>query len=180
MFCSVRKRARVSRQPGFSLVELMITVAVVVILAVVAFPNLQSLVANNRLRGQTDEMVASLQFARSEAVRRNARVDVCRTTNGTTCAGAVGPWTRWIVVDTQPRAGGEAGGVLASSAANPAIAVSGSAARVSFRPTGMVVAPVTLTVCVPTSVVAENRRVLSLLAGGAVNASKANGGGTCP
>lgn len=180
MSWSARKRGAVPPQLGFSLVELMITVAVVVILAVVAFPNLQAVVANSRLRGQTDEVLASLQFARGEAVRRNARVDVCRTTNGTTCAGAVGPWNRWIVLDTQPRAGGEANGVLAQGVSNPAVAVSGSADRVSFRPTGMVIAPLTLTICVPTSVVDENRRVLALLAGGAVNTSKQNGGGTCP
>ncbi len=168
------------RERGFSLIELMVTVAVVAILAAVATPNLRSVIANNRLRSQTDEMIASLQMARGEAVRRNARIDVCRTTDGTTCAGSVGPWTRWIVVDTQPRAGGEANGVIAQATANPAVAISGSADRVSFRPTGMVTAATTLTVCVPTTAVDENRRTLGLLAGGSVNVGKVNGGGVCP
>lgn len=165
---------------GFSLIELMVAVAVVAILAVVAMPNLRSVIANNRLRGQTDEMTASLQLARSEAVRRNARVDVCRTTNGTTCAGAVGAWDRWIVVDTQPRAGGEVNGVLAQGTANPALAISGSADRVSFRPNGMVAAAATLTICAPTTVIDDNQRILRLLAGGSLNMDKYNGGGSCP
>lgn len=165
---------------GFSLIELMVTVGVVAILAAIATPNLRAVIANNRLRAQTEELIASLQMARSEAVRRNARIDVCRTTNGTTCAGAVGAWNNWLVLDTQPRAGGETSGVIASATTNPAVAISGSASRVSFSPTGMVAAASTLTVCMPTAIIDENQRVLDLLVGGSVNMRKVNGGGACP
>src|SRR5690606_10966940 len=59
------------RGAGFSLIELMVVVAVVAILAVVAYPSLTSVVNSNRLASNANELVASLQHARSEAIRGN-------------------------------------------------------------------------------------------------------------
>lgn len=86
----------VSKAGGFTLVELMVTLAVLAVLLGIAVPSFQNITNRNRLTAITNEMVAALQLARVEAVRRNARVTFCPTTNGTSCGGA--NWLRSIVL----------------------------------------------------------------------------------
>jgi type IV fimbrial biogenesis protein FimT len=165
------------RAGGFSLVELMVTLAVVAILAAVATPSLVSVVNNNRLAAQSNEMVASLQIARSEAVRMNAQVSLCRSTNGTSCAAA-GPWTRWIVVSgTQ---------VLRDSSVRPPVQIASGAATVTFRPDGLSrdaaggLTNNSFTVCIPTNTPPANQRVVALVRGNTVTTTVAGtGAGTC-
>ena len=86
-----------NRNTGFTLVELLITVALVAIVLGLGVPSFQSTVLNNRLTTQANALVAGLQFARSEAVKRSRRVTVCRSADGTSCA-ASGGWDQgWIV-----------------------------------------------------------------------------------
>ena len=66
---------------GFTLLELMVTVAVVAILATVAVPGFRDLIQNNRVTTQTNELVSALNFARTEAVKRGQRVEVTVTQN---------------------------------------------------------------------------------------------------
>ncbi len=76
------------RGAGFTLVELMVTIAVLAILLAIGIPAFASLIAANRLTSATNELVASLQTARTEAIRRNARVTVCPAAPGATaCSG---------------------------------------------------------------------------------------------
>lgn len=67
------------KRNGFTLIELMITVAIVGILLVVAIPSFSQTIRNNRLTTNINELVASLNFARSEAVKRNYAVSVRKT-----------------------------------------------------------------------------------------------------
>ncbi len=59
------------------MIELMVTVAVLAIIAAIAVPAMQGLIAANRLSAASTELVTALQLARSEAIRRNAAVTVC-------------------------------------------------------------------------------------------------------
>jgi len=107
-------------QRGFTLVELMVTVAVLVIVLAIAVPSFQAMTHRNRLTAITNEMVGALQLARVEAIRRNARVIFCPTTSGTACGG--NNWRRSIVLAP----GGEvvrelqidAGNIVVSSSAS--------------------------------------------------------------
>ncbi|MEL7449665.1 MAG: GspH/FimT family pseudopilin [Pseudomonadota bacterium] len=90
---------------GFNILELMVTVVVVGILASVAFPMLSSVVRSARITSNANNLVAGLQLARSEAVKRRAIVRVCRTDQANDavpeCGSGNGWESGWIVyVDT--------------------------------------------------------------------------------
>ncbi|QHJ01691.1 prepilin-type N-terminal cleavage/methylation domain-containing protein [Xylophilus rhododendri] len=100
------------RYQGFTLVELMVTLAIVVILGLLAAPSLQGLTAKIRLTGVGSQFTGNLLRARSEAVSRNACTVMCLSTttgdtitsdaNGVTggpsCANTGTNWQQgWIV-----------------------------------------------------------------------------------
>ncbi|RFF27321.1 GspH/FimT family pseudopilin [Wenzhouxiangella sp. 15190] len=64
------------RTAGFTLIELIVAIAVAAILLTIAVPSLSNLIRNNEVTGQTNELVALINFARSEAIRRNKSIDV--------------------------------------------------------------------------------------------------------
>ena len=92
-----------TKNTGFTLIELIVTLAVAAILITVAGPNFLTFIQNNRLTAQANEMVGSLQLARSEAVKRNLDVIVCRSTNPTATSpncnttGGITWETGWVV-----------------------------------------------------------------------------------
>jgi len=66
-----------NRNHGFTLIELMVSIAVLAIIAALAAPSFRAIIENNRLTSQANELVTALAFARSEAVRRRTPVTVC-------------------------------------------------------------------------------------------------------
>ena len=70
-----------SRHSGFTLIELLVALSVLAILLALAAPNLQALARNNRLTGLTNDLVSTLNLARSEAVKRGGRITVCKSAN---------------------------------------------------------------------------------------------------
>lgn len=61
---------------GFTLLELMTAIAVLAILVSIGVPSFQTLVKNNRVVTQTNELVTAVNFARTEAIKRGRPVRV--------------------------------------------------------------------------------------------------------
>lgn len=81
---------------GFTLIEVMVTVAIVAILVGIAAPSFRDALQNARMTGLANDLMGDLNVARAEAVRRNARTYLCTSSNGTTCTGTA--WNEgWIV-----------------------------------------------------------------------------------
>jgi type IV fimbrial biogenesis protein FimT len=104
------------RLAGFTLLELMITLAVLAILTAIAVPSFQTLLERNRLTSATNDLLGALMMARSNAVTRRVITRVCPSTNASTCATGTVNWaTGWIVTEdptnqgwTDPRCPGSA------------------------------------------------------------------------
>ena len=77
---------------GFTLLELMVTIAVLAILTTIAVPNFRDLIQNNRVTTQANELVSALTFARTEAVKRGRNVEVA-------VAAANPGWTVTVTTD---------------------------------------------------------------------------------
>lgn len=84
------------KQRGATLLELIVVLAVSAILLTTAIPGFSALFHSNRLTAATNELVASLHLARSEAIKRSSRVVMCPSSTGSACAA--GGWQQgWMV-----------------------------------------------------------------------------------
>ena len=84
-----------TRPLGFTLIELLVTLSVLVILLAVAIPGLQPLARNNRLTALTNDLISTLNVARSEAVKRGVRVTVCKSANSDAAAPVCNTGADW-------------------------------------------------------------------------------------
>lgn len=87
---------------GFGLIELMITVAIMAILATIAAPSFNTSIRGNRASTQTNDFLSAVKYARNESITRTRGVSICAadTTTGTTPTkcGASADWTKgWMV-----------------------------------------------------------------------------------
>ncbi len=75
---------RQSKEAGFTLVELLITIIIVGILASLAIPSFREFIAGQRIKTATFDIIAMYTLARSEAIKRNVTVNVFKGASGFT------------------------------------------------------------------------------------------------
>jgi type IV fimbrial biogenesis protein FimT len=92
------------RWRGFTLIELMVTVALVAIVLAIGVPSFQTTIRNNRLSSYANEFLSALNLARTEAIRRRQPVVLCKSADGSFCQTDGKNWEiGWIVfVDSDP------------------------------------------------------------------------------
>jgi len=76
------------RQSGLTLLELLITLSIVAILLTLAVPSFITFTSNNQIISSTNNFVADINLARSEAVRRGTMVSICRLNTNNACTTA--------------------------------------------------------------------------------------------
>lgn len=98
----MQTRARSESYAGFTLIEMMVTLTLAGILAGLAIPNMRTFLWNNRIAGTSNDLLHSIQVARTEAIKRQqGAVAVCATTdssvadNSLTCSN--GNFSQWFV-----------------------------------------------------------------------------------
>lgn len=167
-----------SKVRGFTLVELMVTIAVAAILMAIATPSFTSLINSNRLTSSSNEMVAVIQIARMEAVRLNTTVGVCGGCNG---AGSLVAY-----LDANSNEAFDVGETIVREATvNPAVQLTVGDAFV-FRPDGFgregagdELANTSYQFCIPTTRPAENIRRVHIASGSRVSTESSAGNGVC-
>jgi type IV fimbrial biogenesis protein FimT len=93
------------RPRGFSLLELLVTLAVAAIVVLIGVPALGWLILDARMTADVNALVTSIQLARSESAKRGASVVVCRSADQRACGGATNGYeSGWMVfVDENER-----------------------------------------------------------------------------
>ncbi len=115
------------KQSGFTLIELMITLIIAGTLYAIAGPSLVNVISQKQSVATTNELLAALHIARSEAIKLNKRVTICESSNGSSCS-STGEWENgWIVfVDSLGAASGSTGSACANTTSNCLLRVHGA------------------------------------------------------
>ena len=118
-----------SSSAGFTLVELIVTIAVAAILTAISVPAFRSFLLNDRSVSQATSLLLSLNLARSEAIKQDlaSGVTVCPSTDGATCNGGANWAQGWIVLSST------ASGATAVISVVPSLA---TGSTLSVTPTG--------------------------------------------
>lgn len=184
-----RTRAR-GRHLGFTLIELMVTVTIMAILAAIAAPSFNEALLSNKLASYANTFVASAQLARGEAIKRNARVVVCRAASASGCA-ASGDWQQgWIVFSDDGVGAHRGNGVLDADETllryqqplSSDYHFAGNANSIDFLPSGGVqisgggAPPITLTLCRASPAAGRQERVIAFSATGRSSVTKTTTG----
>jgi type IV fimbrial biogenesis protein FimT len=130
------------------MIELVVTLTIGAILVAVGVPSLSTFIQDQRLTTQANSLVLSLNFARSEAIKRDLAggVQMCVSSGGATCSGGNGHWEAgWIVPDPVDATKPPLQGVPAIGANT--IVEANALTAVVFQPNGTVAAQASFRVC---------------------------------
>ena len=166
--------APAGRQRGFTLVELMVTIALAALLMAIGVPTFRDVALGSRLSAAANNVLASVQLARSEAIKRNLAVTVCASDDGATCAGGGGWEQGWIIVDSS-------GELIQRQDALPdgyAMSQAGGAVPLVFEPIGIGSTAATITVC-RGDPLGRQERIVNINAAGSVHIETSTAG-VCP
>jgi type IV fimbrial biogenesis protein FimT len=142
---------RSNASAGFTLIELMVVIAIIAIGLGIAAPSVRNLTLNASMSAQANDLLGDLALARTEAIKRNVRVAICSSSTGLGCTGgtALRPaaWEagRIVFVDTNQNGSRDAGEEILRAAPEAPVgntvtvtgdAAAGDARSVNYRPSG--------------------------------------------
>jgi type IV fimbrial biogenesis protein FimT len=96
--CAMPTREQRPPQGGFSLLEMLVVIAIVAILLALGVPSFKYVTQANRATSEINGMLGSLQLARAEAIKEGQTVTICPSLDAATCNAATDWETGWIIL----------------------------------------------------------------------------------
>ncbi|MDF0604810.1 GspH/FimT family pseudopilin [Neisseriaceae bacterium TC5R-5] len=122
---------------GFTLVELIVTMAVAVIVLMIAVPSYRTVTESYQISSEINGLMGDVSYARSEAIRQGLNVLVCSSSDGRTCSAASSWGNGWVVmVPTNGSCTVTAGQTAQNAQPLRVQAALTSSNTISFSPTG--------------------------------------------
>jgi len=87
-----------ARAQGFTMLELLVAVAIAAVLFTIGVPMFRDVTLGSRLSAAANNLLSSVQLARSEAIKRNVNVTLCASSDGQSCAASGGWEQGWITI----------------------------------------------------------------------------------
>jgi type IV fimbrial biogenesis protein FimT len=178
-----RSIMRIKFATGFTLLEIMSTLAISTITLGVGVPVMGGLIDSNRVAGQVNALRGALALTRSEAIRRNQQVVLCKSVDGQNCTPNAAWEKGWIAfVDANQNRSREADEALVlvhgelPNGHTLDYRGFGSHNYVVYRPTGITLMNGTFTLCAPNA--PERSRALILIKTGRVRLSTTKSDGS--
>ena len=89
------------RQRGLNMLELMMTIAILGIVLAIGVPSYSHMTISNGISTDTNQLVASMNFARSEAITRGDTVTICAANADLDACSGAGNWgAGWVILDS--------------------------------------------------------------------------------
>lgn len=114
---------------GFTIIEAMVTIAILAIVTAIAVPGMTAFLASNRLSSSANETLGAMMLARSEALRTARQVVVCKSSDSSSCSAGASWADGWIVFVDEDASGARNGSeaVLRAGGAAKGVSASGEA-----------------------------------------------------
>ena len=142
------QKAQSMRQAGVTLLELMITLAILGIVLVIVVPSGQSFLIQNRIVAEINELSGVIQYARSHAIDEQVNTIVCPAGDFETCGNN---WDLPKIVFADLDGDGDRGAneelLVATSNLHETNYLTGPADSITFQANGSVSSPATLLLC---------------------------------
>jgi type IV fimbrial biogenesis protein FimT len=90
-------RSQIGGALGFTLIEMLITIAIAAILMGIAIPSFRYITNANRIASELNGLLGDLQLARSEAIKEGRTITVCQSNDGASCSNSTSWEGGWIV-----------------------------------------------------------------------------------
>lgn len=173
---------------AFTLIELMITIAVAAVLISLATPSFRYLMVTNALTTASNDIVSALNVAKMEAIKRNAKTQFCSNDATTNTADTLGTacGTKSAAVNVLTSGTTSVAILDASTAIQGSVRLSGNIQALRFGGPGLGYAPAgtspysgTVAIVCSSAISTQNRRVISVATGGSVISTSITTG-TCP
>ena len=162
------------RTSGFTLLELMVAIALIGILLALAGPSFRDFTSSNRVTAANNNLITALNLARAEATRRSTPVAICPSADGKTCGDATNWASGWIVFQNPGTAGviAQASDVLqAWNGETGNISFSTTSTYIQYQPTGTVAAAASFDVSYPACHGLQKRHI-QVSAGGTISTQR--------